>query len=44
MTSVNAVDLLGKIKIFAGLPPSYLQRIASLGLEEERAEPLVAEP
>lgn len=37
MSSVNAVELLGKIKIFAGLPPSYLHRIASLGLEEEHA-------
>jgi len=30
-----AVEMLGKIKFFAGLPPAYLRRIADLGLEEE---------
>src|ERR671935_113825 len=35
MTHAEAVDLLGKIKFFAGLPPAYLRRIADIGAEEE---------
>jgi CRP/FNR family cyclic AMP-dependent transcriptional regulator len=30
-----AVELLGKIKFFEGLPAAYLKRIADLGVEEE---------
>jgi CRP/FNR family cyclic AMP-dependent transcriptional regulator len=30
-----AVELLGKIKFFEGLPHAYLRRIADLGIEEE---------
>lgn len=30
-----AVDVLGRINFFQGLPPIYLQRIAQLGSEEE---------
>jgi CRP-like cAMP-binding protein len=35
MNPATAVELLGKIKIFAGLPPPHLRRIAEIGLEEE---------
>src|SRR5437016_1891646 len=35
MTPAEAVDLLGKIKFFAGLPAAYLRRIADIGTEEE---------
>ena len=35
MTPAEAVDLLGKIKFFAGLPAAYLRRIADIGSEEE---------
>jgi CRP-like cAMP-binding protein len=35
MTPNEAIDLLGKIKFFAGLPGAYLRRIADIGLEEE---------
>ena len=31
------LELLGRIKIFAGLPPPYLRRIGEIGLEEEHA-------
>jgi CRP-like cAMP-binding protein len=34
-TTAAAVELLGKIKFFQGLPPPYLRRIAELGFEEE---------
>ena len=35
MTPAEAIELLGKIKFFAGLPPAYLRRIADIGAEEE---------
>lgn len=35
MTPAEAIELLGKIKFFAGLPPAYLRRIADIGNEEE---------
>ena len=35
MTPAEAIELLGKIKFFAGLPAAYLRRIADIGLEEE---------
>src|SRR3984885_15998963 len=35
MTPVEAVELLGTIKFFAGLPAAYLRRIADIGSEEE---------
>ena len=35
--NADLVELLGKIKIFEGLPPPYLRRIADIGLEEEHA-------
>jgi CRP-like cAMP-binding protein len=35
--NTDLVELLGKIKIFEGLPPPYLRRIADIGLEEEHA-------
>ena len=35
VNAAAAVELLGKIKIFAGLPQPYLRRIAEIGLEEE---------
>ena len=31
----EAIELLGKIKFFAGLPAAYLRRIADIGTEEE---------
>ena len=31
----ETIELLGKIKIFAGLQPPHLRRIAEIGLEEE---------
>jgi CRP-like cAMP-binding protein len=31
----EAVELLGKIKFFAGLPAAYLRRISEIGFEEE---------
>ncbi len=35
MTPAEAIELLGKIKFFAGLPPAYLRRIADIGAEED---------
>ncbi len=35
MTPAEAVEHLGKIKFFAGLPPAYLRRIADIGAEED---------
>ena len=35
MTPAEAIELLGKIKFFAGLPAAYLRRIADIGSEEE---------
>jgi CRP-like cAMP-binding protein len=35
MTPAEAIELLGKIKFFAGLPTAYLRRIADIGVEEE---------
>jgi CRP-like cAMP-binding protein len=35
MTSAETIDLLGKIKFFAGLPGAYLRRIADIGAEED---------
>jgi CRP-like cAMP-binding protein len=32
-----AVEILGKIKFFAGLPSNYLRRIADLGIEEKHS-------
>jgi CRP/FNR family cyclic AMP-dependent transcriptional regulator len=37
LNAAAAVEMLGKIKFFAGIPPVYLRRIADLGLEEEHA-------
>ena len=37
MTPAEAIELLGKIKFFAGLPAAYLRRIADIGSEEEHA-------
>ena len=34
MTPQEAIELLGKTKFFAGLPPVYLRRIADIGFEE----------
>src|SRR5947207_8152504 len=31
----KAVELLSRINLFSGLQPTYLRRIASLGLEED---------
>jgi CRP-like cAMP-binding protein len=35
MTPAEAIELLGKIKFFSGLPPAYLRRIADIGAEED---------
>ena len=35
--SPEALELLGRIKIFAGLAPPHLRRIAEIGREEEHA-------
>ena len=35
MTPAEAIEHLGKIKFFAGLPTAYLRRIAEIGLEEQ---------
>ena len=35
MTPAEAVELLGKIRFFAGLPAAYLRRIADIGSEED---------
>ena len=35
MTPADAIEHLGKIKFFAGLPAAYLRRIADIGSEEE---------
>ncbi len=35
MTQAEAVELLGKIKFFSGLPPAFLRRIADIGVEED---------
>ena len=35
MTPAEAIEHLGKIKFFAGLPAAYLRRIADIGSEEE---------
>jgi CRP-like cAMP-binding protein len=35
MTPAEAIEHLGKIKFFAGLPAAYLRRIADIGAEEE---------
>jgi CRP-like cAMP-binding protein len=35
MTPAEAIELLGKIKFFAGLPTAYLRRIADIGAEED---------
>lgn len=45
MATPETVELIGKIKIFAGLPPPYLRRIADIGLEEEHGvgAPIFAE-
>ena len=35
MTPTEAIELLGTIKFFAGLPAAYLRSIADIGTEED---------